>query len=61
MATQIVIGNGDHFLIDNTFHIDWSDKGKIGMIIGYLIVFILSCGIIFKVKMKFKTRMHRQV
>ena len=28
MATQIVIGYGDHFLIDNTFHIDWSDKGK---------------------------------
>ena len=28
MATQIVIGNGDHFLIDNSFHIDWSDKGK---------------------------------
>mgnify|MGYP003121496948 CR=1 FL=1 len=28
MATQIVIGNQSHILIDNDFHIDWADKGK---------------------------------
>tara|TARA_R100000152_G_C6655431_1_gene95852 strand:- start:85 stop:471 length:387 start_codon:yes stop_codon:yes gene_type:complete len=28
MATQIVIGNGSHILIDDSFHIDWVDKGN---------------------------------
>lgn len=28
MATQIVIGNGSHILVDDDFHIDWADKGK---------------------------------
>ena len=28
MATQIVIGNGSHILVDDNFHIDWADKGK---------------------------------
>jgi hypothetical protein len=28
MATQIVIQNGDRILIDNSFGIDWADKGK---------------------------------
>jgi hypothetical protein len=28
MATQIVIGNNDFILIDNSFHITWIDKGK---------------------------------
>ena len=28
MATQIVIGNGSHILIDDSFHIDWADKGN---------------------------------
>ena len=28
MATQIVIGNGSHILIDDNFHIEWADKGK---------------------------------
>jgi hypothetical protein len=28
MATQIVISNNDSILIDDTFRIDWEDKGK---------------------------------
>ena len=28
MATQIVIGNGSHILIDDSYHIDWADKGN---------------------------------
>ena len=28
MATQIVIQNGDRILIDNSFGINWADKGK---------------------------------
>ena len=28
MATQIVIGNNDFILIDDSFHILWVDKGK---------------------------------
>ncbi len=28
MATQIVISNGDNILIDNSFGINWVDKGK---------------------------------
>jgi hypothetical protein len=28
MATQIVIGNNDSILLDNSFHIAWIDKGK---------------------------------
>jgi|TARA_R100001460_G_scaffold44062_1_gene80615 hypothetical protein len=28
MATEIVIINKDNILVDNSFHIDWADKGK---------------------------------
>jgi|TARA_R100001460_G_scaffold1947_2_gene6797 hypothetical protein len=28
MATQIVIGNGSHILIDDSYLIEWADKGK---------------------------------
>ena len=28
MATQIVIGNGSHILIDDSYHINWADKGN---------------------------------
>ena len=28
MATQIVIGNKSYIKIDDSFHIDWADKGK---------------------------------
>jgi len=28
MATQIVISNGESILLDNSFHIEWADKGK---------------------------------
>lgn len=28
MATQIVIGNGDYIKIDDSYHIDWADKGN---------------------------------
>ena len=28
MATQIVIGNGSHIFIDDSFHIDWADRGN---------------------------------
>jgi hypothetical protein len=28
MATHIVIGNGSHILIDDSFHIEWADKGN---------------------------------
>lgn len=28
MATQIVILNGDSILVDDSFRIDWADKGK---------------------------------
>ena len=28
MATQIVILNGDSIKIDDTFHIDWADRGS---------------------------------
>ena len=28
MATQIVIGTGDYIKIDDSFHIDWADKGN---------------------------------
>ena len=27
MATQIVISNGDYIKVDDSFHINWSDKG----------------------------------
>ena len=28
MATQIVISNGDSIKIDDSYHIEWADKGK---------------------------------
>jgi hypothetical protein len=28
MATQIVIGNESHILIDDSYHIEWADKGN---------------------------------
>ena len=28
MATQIVIGNGSYIKVDDSFHIDWADKGN---------------------------------
>ena len=28
MATQIVIGNGSYIRIDDSFHINWADKGN---------------------------------
>jgi hypothetical protein len=28
MATQIVIANNEHILIDDSFSIDWADKGN---------------------------------
>ena len=28
MATQIVIANGDSIKIDDTYHLEWADKGK---------------------------------
>lgn len=28
MATQIVIANGESILVDNSFHIQWVDKGN---------------------------------
>ena len=28
MATQIVISNGDYISIDNSYLIQWADKGK---------------------------------
>ena len=28
MATQIVIGNGSYIKIDDSFHIDWVDRGN---------------------------------
>ena len=28
MATQIVILNNDNILVDNSYHIDWADKGN---------------------------------
>tara|TARA_R100001082_G_C4336172_1_gene147887 strand:- start:258 stop:635 length:378 start_codon:yes stop_codon:yes gene_type:complete len=28
MATQIVIGNGSYIKVDDSYHIDWADKGN---------------------------------
>ena len=28
MATQIVIGNGSYIRVDDSYHIDWADKGS---------------------------------
>ena len=28
MATQIVIGNGSYIKVDDSYHIDWADKGS---------------------------------
>jgi len=41
MATQIVIGNGSFIKIDDSFHIDWADKGNAMPAISATIHFVI--------------------
>jgi len=41
MATQIVISNNDFILVDDSYHIDWADKGNTMPVISNTIHYVI--------------------
>jgi len=54
MATQIVIGNGSFIKIDDSFHIDWADKGNAMPAISATIHFVIWNDLVGQNEVQFK-------